>query len=203
SRQLGAGGIALGRRIAARLGAAYVDREILRRAAEELGAPAEELGPLEETAPSVWQALLQSFVAAPYVGYVAPPLTGPGTGELQRAEAAVMIEIARQRDAVIVGRAGFHVLAAHPRHLSVFLHADEVFRRRQVELEYEMSTEEAQATLRETDRTRARYLHSLTGREWTDSRQYHLALRTSALGLPAAEEVLVRAACARFGLGER
>ncbi|HEY3358356.1 MAG TPA: cytidylate kinase-like family protein [Polyangia bacterium] len=200
SRQLGSGGAYLGQRVAARLGVAYADREILRRAAETLGAKEEVLASQDERAPSFWDELLGSYAyGPPEATFVPPPLVVPSPRALQAAEAAVIAELARTRSAVIVGRGGFHVLRDHPRHLSVFLHADPVFRRLRMCANYGLEEAEAKAQIEEADRARARHLRALTGRDWADARQYDLALNTSALGLEAAEEAIVTVATRRFG----
>ena len=63
SRQLGSGGAYLGQRVAARLGLRYLDRGILRQAAEELHEQEGYLAAREERLTSFWEKLLRQFAA--------------------------------------------------------------------------------------------------------------------------------------------
>jgi len=202
SRQLGSGGAYLGQRIAVRTGAIYADREILRQAAAQLGMPENELAGRDETVTPFWQTLLQGYaLGIPEMGYQPPVQLPPTDREFYRAEAETITRLAcSQRSAVIVGRGGFHVLNWHMRHLSVFLHADMEFRLQRVQELYTISAREALALIDSTDRTRARYLQTLTGQDWTDTRQYHLAIDTGMVGLSTAEEIVMTALRLRFGV---
>jgi CMP/dCMP kinase len=198
SRQLGSGGAFLGRQLASQLGIAYADREILERAAEVLEVQADDIEPRDECPPSLIESMLQSFTfAVPEANY-APPLRVPGYEELRQAETGVIVEIASVRDAVIVGRGGFHLLKGHPLHISVFLHATTEFRQRRVQEIYSLSPQQALHTIQESDHARSRYLRDLTGRSWTDTTQYDISLCTSSLGLMLAERVLFELVRTRF-----
>src|SRR5207302_1946372 len=65
-RQPGSGGSELGRRVAARLGAAYLDQEILREAARQLGVQDQTLADREERVTRFWERVLRAFaIGAP------------------------------------------------------------------------------------------------------------------------------------------
>ncbi len=201
TRQLGSGGAHLGRKLAAELGISYADRDILERAAESLHVRTEEIEACDECAPSFMQSVLEALsFGVPDVNYV-PAFQVPSYAQLRGAESEVIRGIATQRSAVIVGHAGFHLLASHPRHLSVFLHAELEFRAHRVQELYGFSREQALRALEESDRARGRYLRELTGIPWTDSLQYDISLSTSKLGLMLAARVLCEAARARFRNG--
>ncbi len=200
SRQLGSGGAWLGAALARQLHAAYADRDILERAAESLHVSPAEVEPMDEKAPSFFESLLETFsFGTPELGYV-PPLPSPSHQELRAAEAQVIREIAARRTAVILGRGGFHVLADHPRHLPVYLHASADFRAARVERAYGVSPQRAQELLRESDASRSRGLLELTGRPWSDATQYALCLDTGALGLELATQLVLDVVRDRFGL---
>jgi cytidylate kinase len=198
SRQLGSGGGNLGRRLATELDIAYADRVILDRAAESLQVKAEDLEVRDETAPSFLETVFESFtLGVPEATYV-PAIELPTYTELRTAESAVIREIAARRSAVIVGRGGCHFLAEHPRHLSVFIHAELGFRVERVQEVYNLPRDEALRVIDESDRARGRYLMALTGRPWTDALGYDVSLCSSALGLTFAGQALCDIARARF-----
>ena len=121
SRQLGSGGAFIGKQLATELGIKYADRDILERAAESLQTKADEIEARDEYAPSFLDSALEALSwGTPDVNcVVATPL--PSYVALRDAEAAVIRELAARHSAVIVGRGGHHLLASHPRHLSIFL----------------------------------------------------------------------------------
>jgi CMP/dCMP kinase len=200
SRQLGSGGAYLGRMLASELGIGYADRYILERAAESLQVQAEELEPRDESAPSFLEAVIDAFaIGVPETNYV-PVRPVPSYEQLRDAESEVIREIAAQHSAVIVGRAGFHLLASHPRHFSVFVHANLEFRVHRIEELFGYSRERALREIEESDRGRERCLRALTSRSWTDTRQYDLAFSTSALGLMLAGRILCEAVRRHFSL---
>jgi len=201
SRQLGSGGAYLGRKLATEFGISYADRSILERAAESLQVRAEDLEARDESAPSFLEMLLEPFALAVPEVRSTPVLEIPSYATLRAAESNVIREIAARQSAVIVGRAGFHLLDQHPRHLSVFVHASPEFRVRQVEEYYGVSRERASSVIQDSDRTRARCLLDLTGRQWTDALQYDVSLCTSTLGLMLAGRMLCETVRTRFRPG--
>lgn len=149
------------------------------------------------------QSFWQSFVEACRFGgtefaYAAPPLFLPTNRELYEAEAGIISRMAQAQSAVIVGRGGLHALRAHPRHLSVFLFADQEYRRRRLENQYQLSPEKAAAAIAASDQERARYRRMVNGKDWTDARQYHLCLDTGVLELPTAIDTVLAVVQARF-----
>ena len=198
SRQIGCGGSYIGKRLASRLGILYVDREIITRAAQKLNVTEKEIIARNEKVTPLWRSMVEATLYGNPFGYVPPPLNVPSDKELYQAEAEIIQDIARQASVVIIGRAGYHTLRNHSRHLSVFLHADVAFREQRVQEIYHLSAAEARKQVQSTDSSRASYLHAKTGGDWVDARQYHLALDTGVLGLELVEEIIVTAVQARF-----
>jgi CMP/dCMP kinase len=183
SRQLGSGGAYIGQQLAKKLNIYYMDREIIRLAAEKLSVLEDELEPRDERIQSFWQSAFQySGYSGPDV-YIPPRFFVPTDRELFKAEAEVIKHVAKDRSAVIIGRCGSHVLRACPHHISIFLHADNEFRKKRIEKLYNISQEEASKMIAKSDSERSRYHHRLTGKEWTDARQYDLSIDTNKLGV--------------------
>jgi CMP/dCMP kinase len=59
SRQLGSGGAYIGQQLAKKLNILYLDREIIRLAAEKLSVLEDELEPRDERILSFWQSVSQ------------------------------------------------------------------------------------------------------------------------------------------------
>jgi cytidylate kinase len=199
SRQLGSGGAYLGRRLATRLNVLYLDHEIVYQAAKELQMPEKDLASRDEKLTSRWQSLLKSLVYSYPGPYVPPPLDIPSDKALYNTETEIITRVAQEHSAVVVGRCGFHVLRRHPRHFSIFLHADIIFRQQRVQELYHVSAQQALKLIESVDSERGRYLRTFTGKDWTDARQYYLSLDTSAVGLDGAEDIIKAALRCRLG----
>lgn len=198
SRQVGTGGAYIGQRLAARLGISYVDRDIVQQAAQRLKIPEDVVASRDEKVTPVWRALLQSPVYMGPDGYIPPRPATISDEELYQTESEVIMDVAEQTSAVIVGRGGHYVLRNHPRHLSVFLHADIASRQERLQGVYHLSPPEALKMVQSMDKSRASYLRALTKRDWLDATQYHISLDTGALGLGLVEDIIVTAVKARF-----
>jgi cytidylate kinase len=168
-----------------------MDREILKEAARALGLAEVDLEPREERAASVWDRVLGSFAqAVPEAGYVPPTLPPLYEDDLFRTESRIIREVAARSDAVIVGRAGFHVLAGHPGLVSVALRADREWRVRRVAEIYGLDRAVAAERVDVSDRRRTDFIKTYTGRDWDDASVHDLCLDTSRLGLELATELV-------------
>ena len=199
SRELGSGGAAVGKRIAERLGIFYLDREILAEAARHFKLSEGELAELEERATPFWKTFLMAGTYTTPEMFLEPPLYLPSDRELFEVESKIMARVARERPAVIIGRGGSYMLKGHPRHLGVFIHAGVAFRSQRVQELFRLAEKDARDLIEKTDKERARYIQSVTGRDWKDLRQYHLAVDSGVMGLAAAEDLILAAVKARFG----
>lgn len=198
SRQLGSGGAFIGRAVAGRLGMAFVDREILQSAARTLDLAEGEIELREERAASVWDRVLGAFALsvpeATYVPPAAPPLYEE---ELFRIESRIIRETAARTDAVIVGRAGFHVLTGHPGLVSVALRATRDWRIRRVAELSGLDLAGATARVDASDRDRAQFIRTFTGHDWNNLSCYDLCIDTSKVGLELATQVVTEVVAAR------
>ncbi len=194
SRQLGSGGSYIAQQVARRLGFRYVDREVLSRATEYLGSEEESLASREERVSGFLEDLLRGFIyATPESAYVPPPIRPVYDIELFRTEAEIIRRLADKYDAVIVGRAGFHVLKDRPGLVNVFLHAPEKSRvERIIEIYHIPDRNEASEVIMESDRKRRKFIEAVAGVNWTDARCYHLSLDTSYQGLAASVDMILK-----------
>lgn len=199
SRQFGSGGAYLGQRLATRLNILYLDREILQRAAKELGVPETVLEHRDEKVTPRWKFSLQAMTVATSWIYTPPSLDWVVDKTLYDAESEIIRNIAQERSAVIIGRGGYYILRQHPRCLNISLHASIEFRQLRVQELYQLTAPQALKLIHSTDKERARYLHALTGHDCQDVCQYHVSLDTSVVGLEKAEDIILATLQARFG----
>ena len=201
SRQRGSGGTFVGREVADRLDVRFVDREMLRVAAEyhqNHDAP----GKVEATG-SWWSRISEAFAMGGPDARCAPPsVESVYEGDLFDIEERLLREIVNDESTVIVGRGAAQKLKGAAGVLSVFLHAPAAWRISRVQDVYRLADRRAaQQMVTDSDRARARFIQTLGPVAWTDARGYDLALDTSTVTIEGAVNLIVEAA--RGGVADR
>ena len=194
SKQMGSGGSYIGYLVAKELGFKYVDREILRRAAEHLGTDARLLEEHDERSCGLIDNLVRSFFfGTPETAYV-PPVGRPVYDrDLFTLESRIMNEIADRYSAVIAGRAGFHVLKGRSGVIRLFIHAPLQFRiERVMQAQGISDAREAGAKVEESDRRRSKFVRDMVGVDWSDAQNYHLCIDSSAVGFSMSREMIIK-----------
>jgi CMP/dCMP kinase len=192
SRQMGSGGTYTGYLLAKELGFRYVDREILRQAAEHLGTDESWLERYDERSSDLITNILRGFSFGPPETAHVPPFKLPVYDrDLFSLECSIMEDIVRKHDAIIVGRGAFYALKDHPGQVRVFIHAPMEFRvGRLMKVRGISDAREARAIIEESDRNRAKFARDVIGVTWTDARNFHLCLDASVVGISAGVEMI-------------
>jgi cytidylate kinase len=182
SREAGAGGAALARTVAARLGWRLYDRELLDAIAQRMELPVDEVKVFDELAPSVvqdWILPLREEHYAPQEAYL--------------DHLAKLIEaIGRAGKSVIVGRgACFHL----PRDEALSVRVVAPLKVRAVRLAERMgvSVRTARRAARDLDRRRKHFVRTMYRADDADPHHYDVVLNTEALGLAIAAELVIKA----------
>lgn len=194
SRQFGAGGADVARLVADRLGWSLVDNELIGKVASRAGLPPEEVAEREERAPGFIERLARTL-ASSVPEFVAPESgTVPDLTEerLVQVTEAVVADLARQGNVVLVGRAAPAVLATVPGALHVQIVAPLPWRISRVMERHQLDARAAEQRIHDVDANRARYHKQYYRRDWTDPTNYHLVLNTGALGVDGAAEVILQ-----------
>ena len=197
SREYGAGGAEVARRVADALGWRLVDNELVDRVAQRAGLSPEDVKEREERVPGFVERLARTLVAA--TPELRPPPQAEGTvpklqeGDLVRITQSVVAEVAAEGQVVLVGRAAAAVLASERDALHVRVVAPRDFRIRAIAQRLGVPPNEAEKILDETDRSRARYHRQYYQRDSRDPVGYHMVLNTAALGVERAARLVVAA----------
>jgi CMP/dCMP kinase len=193
SRQYGAGGSEVGRRVAESLGWRLVDNELVERVAQRAGLTTAQVADREERMPSFIERLAR--VLASSTPELFPPAKGtvPELSEpaLVRITEAVVAEAAAEGRVVVIGRAAPAVLARDDDALHVKLVASPAFRVRLAAERLGMDLKDAERVMRQTDEARERYHRERYQRDWRDAVNYHMVLNSERLGLDGAAQVIV------------
>jgi cytidylate kinase len=197
SRQRGSGGSFIGQRVAERLGRRYIDRDLLRVAAEYLKDC--EVAPAAK-APTFWARLQQAFALGAADGvYCAPSVMAVYEEAVFEVENRLLREIVEGQTAVIVGRGAAQTLRQRPDVVTVFVHAPEQWRVERVQQVYQIPSQDAaRQMVLKSDRDRGRIIRSMADIEWTDSRAYDITVNSAAIGFDAAVDLIERAVASRL-----
>jgi cytidylate kinase len=193
SRQYGAGGSDVARRVAAALGWSVVDNELVEQVAQRAGIPMAEVAERDERAPGFVERLTRTLAAATPELFPPPEGTVADLDEatLVRITESVVGEMAGRGRVVLVGRAAPVVLGQQEDALHVKLVAPRPFRIHAASQRLGMDPAEVVKIVDDTDAMRARYHREYYNRDWADPLNYHMVLNTGALGLAGAAGVIV------------
>jgi cytidylate kinase len=195
SRQYGAGGSEVARRVADALGWRVVDNELVEEVAARAGISREDVAEREERVPSFAERLARSLAASSPELFAAPAPGGTvprlQESDLVRITESVVAEVAAKGRVVLVGRAAPAVLAREDNSLHVKLVAPRPYRIKAAADRLGMDLQRAAEILDETDAMRERYLRQFYRRNWNDPVNYHMVLNTGVLGPDGATEVIV------------
>jgi cytidylate kinase len=201
SRQFGAGGSEVARRVAEALQWRVVDNELVDQVAQRAGLPKEAVAQKDERAPGFIERLARALSRSAPELFPAPAekVPEPEEAALVRVTETVVAELAAEGRVVLVGRAAPAVLRGEHDAMHVKLVAPVAQRLRAAVERLGVDPKEAEKVLQETDANRARYLQQHYGRDWEDTTNFHLVLNTGALGVPESVEIIVGSARRRWG----
>jgi len=207
SRQFGAAGVPVGKKLAERFDAELLDRAIVAQVAVRSGIPEDELESYDERMPTFWQRVTAALASGSSEPQMAPlpyeeQLPASSIHDRLIAITRLVIEEAAQRgNAVIIGRGGAWILGKRPDVLNVQLHASMDARVRYLLSRVEEVPPDArpeEKSLRElcrsVDAARADYIRRLYGVDWLDARSYDLAVDTGRLGVDKSVDVIEQVA---------
>ena len=191
SRQFGTGGHEIGAELARRLGVKLLDKQILNAVAGRIHAVEDAVDKIETRNP-LWRDDFTNFYRtymsnAEYNGQEQDQTSH----KLFDAQAEAIRQIAAEESCVIVGRCGFHIFRNHPNAFKIFVHADDQCRKRRIADKFDISESDAAAMIVDNDYSRELYTKTFTGTDWTDARNYDLALNVRRFGVNGAVDFIL------------
>jgi len=193
SRQFGAGGSEVARRVAATLDWSLVDNVVVDKVAQRAGLSPAEVAAHDERAPGFIERLAQTLASSSpdVITTEETPMPARTEQKLARLTEKVVAEIADQDKVVMVGRAAPAVLARLTGTLHVKVVAPRDWRISVVARRLGVDLKHAEKTLNDADDNRRRYHKQYYARDWDDPCNYDMVLNTSALGFEEVVEVIV------------
>jgi cytidylate kinase len=184
SRLTGSGGATIGRRLAERLGASYLNTQIIREVAQRLEIPEAMALEYRERAEAFVERLARVlWVSNPAIA----PISTPPPRIPFRSTTDVFVEVTRQLvreaartgNAVIFGYGSQFILAQQPGVLHVRFVAPLPFRVERVMRRAGLNRDQAKRRAREQDQSRANYIRQYYKADWHAPDPFHLILNTA------------------------
>jgi CMP/dCMP kinase len=194
SRPMASGGSYIGYLLAKKINFKYVDREILRQAAKNLGTDERWLENYEEKSSSgILSTIMRGFALGPPEAGCVPPFSLPVYDkDLFKLESCIINKIADEHNAVIIGRGGFHVLRERPKVIKIFIHAPMEFRAKRLMKARDINERAARSILIDSDKKRTRFHSDIVGVNWTDLKNYHLCIDSSVIDFNLSVDMIIR-----------
>lgn len=195
SRQFGAGGLTLGKRIAKRLGYSFFDNEIIQMVAKNAKVSTRWVESMEKEAGGKLERLISGLVSKNFMDRLLDDRRGYINEEIYVDLLGKIIKkIAEDDNAVILGRGSQYILKDYDRVYHILLVANKEYRIKFIEEKYELFTKHAEQTISNEDKRRIN-LYRKFGKEDYDSwSHYHLVLNMSRMDLDVAENLVCQLA---------
>ena len=188
SREYGAGGHTIGKRVAQELGIEIYDKDIVRETVRASGFETEVVQEEEEDV-SKASTFLKSLCSSS-VHYRDPQEV------IHEVQTAVILQFAKKGPCVILGRCADDILRESDMDvLNVFIHADDLHRAVRIsEMTGITNATELQKLMAKKDSSRRNYYEHYTRKKWGDSHNYNLTLDSGKLGIDLCVQMIVEAA---------
>lgn len=188
-RQYASGGNEIGRKLAETLGYQLYDRNLLTKAAKELGMPSMYIEGLEETHSGGFLFNLSKTKLGGNSNEKALSMSD----KLFLEEKRIIEEAAGQGGCVFVGRAAGYILKDRDDCLNVFIHSDREKRiERAIERE-KVPMLEVESVLKKNDKRRSGFYNSVTEWEWGNPSFFEICLDSGRLGIDFCVKMLAEA----------
>lgn len=186
SREFGAGGHSIGRRVAQELGIEIYDKDILRSTVEDSGLDAGVVQREEEEisrADAIWR-------------WITPAAYVDRRDTIHEIERRKILTLALEGPCVFIGRCADIILEeANIESLNVFIYADDIHRAVRVsELIKSTNPNDINKAMKRTDTARRSYYQQFGGKRWGDARNYNLCLDSGMLGYDTCVKLICEAA---------
>ncbi|MBN2125154.1 MAG: cytidylate kinase-like family protein [Deltaproteobacteria bacterium] len=192
SRQFGAGGITLGERLAKNLGYRFVNDELIKQVAENVGVSSDQVRSFEERGTSKLMKLLDRIVSPDFLERHVSNKHGYLDEKRYVDEVRVaIIRLYEKGNAVIIGRGGNYALQGYVGTIHVLLVADMEQRIRFLMNKYKLNEGQADRAIKRADMIRQRFLDCFSPQEnHDDPRLYTMVLNMNYVTMEKAVELV-------------
>lgn len=189
-RQFASGGREIGSKLAAELGIAFYDKELITEAAKASGIDANLFKNAEEQGNN---SLIYSLAMGLYAtnNRMINLADLSLNDQIYKVQSDMIKKVAQESDCVIVGRCADYILRDCPNCIKVFIHAAINHRMERASNVYHLSEEECYANaILKKDKKRANYYNYHADTKWGDVDAYHITLDSGAVGINSCVKLI-------------
>lgn len=181
SREYGAGGRSVARKLSEKLGIPWYDRDFVKKTAAASGYTEEEISSEGESVGS----------RSRWLNMISPMSYESSTDAIFKAQRAVILDMAQKESCIIIGRCANIILreAGIP-NLSVFLYADMESRLKRAAELAENGDMDLRKFVARRDSRREAYYKIYTGHNFGDYHDYNISLDTGRIGYDGCVEIV-------------
>lgn len=191
SRQFGAGGLSLGRKVADILGYSFFDEEIIQMVAQKARVSPDWVRSVEKEAGGKLHKLISTLIPRNVVDRILDDQRGYIDEEIYvDLLEQIVTKVAEEDNTIILGRAGQYILKGHPGVFHVLLVADIDHRIGFVETKYKLTPSQAKQTVNSEDKKRINLYRKFNKTDYDRPGHYHLTLNMSKISLDKAAELV-------------
>jgi cytidylate kinase len=184
SREVGSGGRTIGRKLAAKLGARFSDKDLIAALQKKLNLTADSIEELKGKKKRWLDDFIQMVAPVPMSGmlvdgdsdYISEYNLSLSVNDVFEAEREILNGIADEGSCVIAGRSGFFVLKGRPNKVDILITASREKRIARIMDKQNLSRQKAEEVIDSVDKARDNYVQRYTGQSRYDARNYHIVL---------------------------
>lgn len=184
SREVGSGGRTIGRKLAAKLGVRFSDKELVDALQKKLNLTESSIEELKGKKKRWLDDFIQMVAPVPMSGmlvdgdsdYISEYNLSLTVNDVFEAEKEILNGIADQGSCVIAGRSGFFVLKGRPNKVDILITASRDKRIARIMEKQNLSRQKAEEVIDSVDKARDNYVQRYTGQSRYDARNYHIVL---------------------------
>jgi cytidylate kinase len=204
--QIGSGGFAIARAVAEKLGYRYYDWEVTSQAADMAGVSPDVVA-ASERVPGFLERVMRRLALAPVLpadeaaiepapSMVVSAVQSLTSDDYRQFVERVVLELANGSETLIVGHAAQAILRDKPGVFSVLVIGDIGRRAERLAVEQHVTVEQAQTTIKQSDRDRSELFRRVYRLDWLDASVYDLCVNTDMVPAEVATDAIVAAALA-------
>ena len=191
SRQFGAGGLSLGRKLADTLGYTFFDEEIIQMVAQKARVSSEWVRSIEKEAGGKLDKFISTLIPRSVVDRILDDQRGYIDEEIYvDLLDQIISKVAEADNSIILGRGGQYILKGHLGVFHVLLVADIDYRIGFVETRYKLTRSQATQTVNAEDKKRINLYRKFNKTDYDRPDHYHLTLNMSKISLDKAAELV-------------
>ena len=193
SRQFGAGGRTLGRRVAERMEYAFVDEEIIQMVAKRAKVSTDWVESIEKEAGGRLLRYITKLVPKSFIDMILDDQRGYIDEEIYVDLLHQIINrMADEGDTVLIGRGSQYILREREDTYHIMLVAQEKDRIKLMEENYDLSPKEASLVVSRQDKRRTNLYRKFGKEDYDHPHLYHLVINTSKQGIEKAADLACR-----------